>query len=151
MKRVFLLVCVMCLLALPVQPQEWSAEQLEVWQTVSKLWEMEMAGDDAWMELLHPSFQGWPYESAMPVDKTDLARFMAAERGEFKIVVQDIHPVAIVITGDTAVAHYYHTTVAEYTDGERETIDGRSTDVLTRTADGWRFVSWVGNEIPEER
>ncbi len=149
MKQVFLLVCVTCVLALPalpVQGQEWSAEQLEVWQIISKQWDLEKAGDEAWMELLHPSFQAWPNESPMPLDKTDAARFIAAEAGRFKIVAQDLAPVGIVVTGDTAVIHYFHTTITEYSDGERETAVGRSTDVLTRTEDGWRFVSFVGDE-----
>lgn len=153
MKQIFQLVCVTCVLALlavPVQAQTWSAEQLEVWQVVSKQWELEMAEDDAWIEMLHDSFQSWPNEASMPLDKADTARFHAAEAGQFKIQVQDIAQVGIVVTGDTAVAHYYHTTVVEYDDGERETFEGRFTDILTRTGDGWQFVSWVGHEEVED-
>ena len=38
----------------------------------------------------------------------------------------------------------------EYDDGEREASDGRSTDILTRTGNGWRFVSWVHSEWGED-
>ena len=48
---------VLALLALPAKAQEWSAEQLEGWELVSRVWDLEMAGDDAWMDLLHDSFQ----------------------------------------------------------------------------------------------
>ena len=152
MKRVIPLVyasCVLALLALPAKAQEWSAEQLEVWEVVSKVWDLEMAGDDAWMDLLHDSFQSWPQAELMPHDKADVARFVAAEAGEVNIVLQDISPVAIIVTGDTAVAHYYHTTITEDEDGH-ETTDGRSTDILTRTRNGWRFVSWVHSEQGED-
>ena len=50
MKQIFQFVYmtgVLALLALPVQAQQWSPEQLEVWQTISKLWEMEKAEDNA--------------------------------------------------------------------------------------------------------
>ena len=153
MKRVIQFVYVTCslaLLVLPAQAQEWSAEQLEVWEVVSTVWDKEMAGDDSWMDLLDDSFQSWPGSELMPHDKADVARFVAAEAGRFKIVLQDISPVAIIISGDTAVAHYYHTTISEYDDGEREASDGRSTDILRRTGNGWRFVSWVHSEWGED-
>jgi hypothetical protein len=153
MKQVFQLVymtCVLALLALPVQAQQWAEEQLEVWQIISKHWEMEKAEDNAWIEMLHESFQSWPNDALMPLDKAGTARVAATETGRFKILVQHVAPVGIVIVGDTAVAHYYHTTIIEYKDGERETIDGRFTDILTRTGDGWQFVSWVGEEVGED-
>ena len=108
-----------------------------------------MAGDDSWIEMLHASFQSWPNDAPMPLDKADTARFLAAEIGQFKILAQDIAPVGIVVTGDTAVAHYYHTAITKHNNGERETSVGRHTDTLTRTGDGWRFVSWVGDETSE--
>ncbi len=49
--------CDLALLALPAKAQEWSAEQLEVWELVSRVWDLEMAGDDAWMDLLHDCFK----------------------------------------------------------------------------------------------
>jgi hypothetical protein len=153
MKQVFQLVyttCVLALLALPVQAQQWSAEQQEVWQIISKHWELEKAGDKAWIDLLHDSFQGWSSDDLMPLSKADTVRFTDAEVGHFKILAQHTTPVGIVVTGDTAVIHYYHATFIEFDDGERETIDGRFTDILTRTGDGWRFVGWVGEEKGED-
>jgi hypothetical protein len=63
--------CVLALLALPAKAQEWSAEQLEVWELVSRVWDLKMAGDDAWMDLLHDSFQSWPHAELMPHDKAE--------------------------------------------------------------------------------
>jgi len=153
-KRVFLLACVTCLFALPalpVQAQEWSAEQLEVWKVISKVWEMEKAGDHSWADMLHDSYQSWPYESLIPMSKTATTRWLMAEEGHFKILEQYLSPVGIVVVGDTAVVHYFHMTLTEWDDGERETSDGRATDVLTRTKDGWRIVSWVGDELAEDQ
>jgi hypothetical protein len=152
MKKVLLLVGVTCfiaLLALPAQAQKWSAEESEVWQTISEVWEMEMAGDHSWTDRLHASYQSWPYEAPFPMDKASTLHFIRAEEGHFKILAQHLAPVGIVIVGDTAVVHYFHTTVTEWDDGERETSDGRATDVLTRTKDGWRILSWVGDELAE--
>jgi hypothetical protein len=143
--------CVLALLALPVQAQQWSPEQQEVWQMIAKQWDLEMAEDDAWKDMLHESFQSWSIDDLMPLDKEATTRFADAEVGHFKILVQHIAPVGIIVVGDTAIAHYYHTTIVQYDDGVRETIDGRFSDILTRTGDGWKFVGWVGEETGEEK
>lgn len=153
MRKTLLVVCVACVLALlasPVQAKQWSEEQLEVWKVITKIWEQEKAGDESWMDVLHESYQSWPYESAMPMNKEDTVRWVHAERGHFKILVQQLSPIAVIVVGDTAVVHYYHSSMTEYDDGERETIDGRSTDVLVRTQGAWRLLSWVGDEIGED-
>ena len=142
--------CVLALLAQPVLAQKWSAEQQEVWKVLTNVWELEKAGDDSWVDTLHASYQSWPYESPMPLDKAGTERLIAAERGETKVLSQELIPVGIIVVGDTAVIHYFHTTLAEWADGERETFDGRATDVLTRTKDGWRILSWVGEEMGED-
>jgi hypothetical protein len=152
MKQIFQVVymtCALALLALPVQAQQWSPEQIEIWQTITKQWELEKAEDEAWKEMLHDSFQSWSNDDLMPFDKADTTRFADAEVGHFKILLQHIAPVGIIVTGDTAIAHYYHTTIVEHDNGEKETIDGRFTDILTRTGDGWQFVGWVGEEEAE--
>jgi len=153
MKRVIQVVFVTCALALlaqPAQAQQWSADQLEVWETVSTMWDLGMADDPAWKDLIHDSFMGWVDESPMPHDKETTLRFIDAEAGHFKTLVQHITPMAIVVTGNTAVVHYVHMSITEFDDGDRETGFGRFTDVLTLTGDGWRIVSWVGHERSEE-
>jgi len=138
-------------LAVPAQAQEWSAEQLEVWDTISTMWDLGMADDPAWQDLLHESFMGWLGEVPTPHDKATTVAFVDAEAGRFRTIVQHIAPVAIVVTGNTAVVHYFHLAITEFTDdGERETTFGRFTDVLTKTGDGWRIVSWVGHERSED-
>ena len=156
MKRalhVVFVTCVLALLALPAQAQaqEWSAEQLEVWDVITTLWDLGAADDPAWKDMLHDSFVGWIGEAPTPHDKATTVAFIDAEAGQFRTVVQHVTPVAIVVAGNTAVVHYFHMAVTEFTDDDsRETTFGRMTDVLTRTGDGWRIVSWVGDERSDE-
>ena len=149
MKRVLQFLCVTCVLtalAQPVQAQEWSAEQLEVLQVISEQWELEVAGDLSWTEMLHPLFQAWPVGMPHPFDKEGVYRFHAAEADQSKILAHYIAPVAIIVTGGTAVVHYNYTIIIEYEDGEREMNVGRSSDILIRTENGWQWISWVGDE-----
>lgn len=155
MKRVILIVFVAFvfpLLALPaqVQAQEWSAEQLEVWDVVNTMWDLEVTVNPAWKDLLHDSFIGWVDESPAPHDKGTTARFLDAEADQLRYVVHDLKPMGIVVVDNTAVVHYFHVAIIEYPDGDRDTVYGRQTDVLTRTGDGWRYVSWLGDERSDE-
>jgi hypothetical protein len=149
MKRVLQFLCVtfvLAALAQPVQAQEWSAEELEVWQVISEQWELEVAGDLSWIEMLHPSFEGWPVGMPHPFDKEGVRRFVAAEADQSEILAYFLDPLAITVTGGTAVVHYNYSLITQYEDGEREMDIGRSSDVLIRTEDGWQWISWVGDE-----
>jgi ketosteroid isomerase-like protein len=53
---------------------------------------------------------------------------------------------AIVIHGDVAVAHYLYTSAFENKDGEVEVNNGRYSDILIHTQDGWKFLSWHGGD-----
>ncbi len=153
MKRALLFLSVTCVLALsaqPVQAQEWSAEQLEVWETVSTLWDLQDANNPGWKDMLHDSFVGWVDESPAPHNKATTAQFLDAESGQFKVLARHLTPLAIAVAGNTAVVHYVHIAITEYGPDDQETTYGRLTDVLTRTGDGWKYVSWIGDERSEE-
>jgi ketosteroid isomerase-like protein len=58
----------------------------------------------------------------------------------------ELYPLAIVVHGDVAVAHYLYSSAYEDKDGESEINNGRYTDVLVRTEDGWKFLAWHGGD-----
>jgi ketosteroid isomerase-like protein len=60
-----------------------------------------------------------------------------------------VSPAAIVVEGDTAVAHYYSSLGMEDEDGERETIHGRCTDILVADGTGWKFIAWRCGDEPD--
>jgi hypothetical protein len=107
---------------------------------------LEVAGDLSWIEMLHPSFEGWPVGMPHPFDKEGVRRFVAAEAGQSEILAYSLDPLAITVTGGTAVIHYNYSLIIQYEDGEREMDVGRSSDVLIRTENGWQWISWVGDE-----
>ena len=50
------------------------------------------------------------------------------------------------LEGDVAVAHYLYTSASEDKDDNVEISNGRYTDVLIRTDDGWKFIAWHGGD-----
>ena len=52
----------------------------------------------------------------------------------------------ITVHGDVAVAQYFYTSAFEDNDDKVEISNGRYTDVLVRTEDGWKFLAWHGGD-----
>ena len=60
------------------------------------------------------------------------------------MVAHELYPLAIVVDGDVAIAHYLYTSAYQNKDDEVEMNNGRYTDILVRTAEGWKFIAWHG-------
>ena len=63
-----------------------------------------------------------------------------------KMVAHELYPLSIVVHNDVAVAHYLYSSAFKSKDGEIEVSNGRYTDVLVRTDEGWRFLTWHGGD-----
>lgn len=129
--------------------QDAANDQADVWAAVESVWNAEKDGDRRWIErMLTEDFSGWSRGAPAPRNKASTAmwdRFMD-EQG--KLVAHELYPLAIIVRGDTAVAHYLYSSAWESKDGELELNNGRYTDVLVRTEDGWRFIAWHGGDDP---
>ena len=66
------------------------------------------------------------------------------EQGQ--IVAHELYPLEIGVEGDTAIVHYLYSSAFESKDDDIEMSNGRYTDVLVRTDDGWKFLAWHGGD-----
>ncbi len=120
-------------------------DQADVWSTVERQWNAQEKGDRKWVdELLTEDFTGWGKDSPAPRGKasTKMWNRFAAQVSE--MVAHELYPLRITVNGDVAIAHYLYTSAVKEKDGEIETGNGRYTDVLMRTPDGWKFIAWHG-------
>ena len=62
------------------------------------------------------------------------------------IVAHELYPLQIIVHDDVAIAHYMYTSAYRSKDGDVELSNGRFSDVLIRTEDGWKFLSWHGGD-----
>lgn len=137
--------------AAPANAQTWSAEQISVWRVIESQWEASMQKDATWPDrYLHDAFLGWANENPAPRDKASTDRWNRYSAENSTTLMQELHALGIVVTGNTAVAHYVYSVASENRDGERETTHGRYTDVLVRDGTTWRLVAWHGGDDPEE-
>ena len=118
-------VCLVVLAAAPVQAQEWSAVQKDVWKSVEAYWAFDLTSDvEGFMSYVDPSYMGWSYDSPVPMDKAAMKKFMALDFQLNKTLAYDVKPVAIQVHGNFAFADYYYLTVTKNAEGKTAGAQG---------------------------
>lgn len=93
----------------------------------------------------------WVTEDAMVwANSTPMLRDRSAVKGWEKFSFEDgstnnvteYSPTAIVVHGDTAVAHYYYSNGTTAKKGEQKVTHGRCIDVLVKDDKAWKSVAW---------
>ena len=144
--RTALLACM--LLAIGVaNAQEESDDQVDVWAVIEQQWDADEKGDKKWADkFLSEDFVGWGTNSPAPRSKRSTVMWDRFRDSLGRSVAHELYPLAIVVNGDVAVAHYLYTTAFEDKDGKIEVSNGRYSDVLIRADDGWKFLAWHGGD-----
>ena len=125
--------------------QDTAADQANIWAVVEKQWNAVEGGDKKWMDdMLVDDFTGWPKNSPAPRTKASTKMWNRFNESQGTLVAHELYPLAIVVRGDVAVAHYLYTSAYKSKDGEVEMNNGRYSDILVREGDGWKFLSWHG-------
>ena len=122
-------------------------DQADVWSTIEQQWNAQEKGDSKWIDrLLTDDFSGWGRSSPAPRTKSSTKMWNRFNLKVSKMIAHELYPLSIVINGDVGIAHYLYTSATEDKDGKIETSNGRYSDVLLRTDDGWKFIAWHGGE-----
>ena len=124
-----------------------SDDQADVWAIIEAQWDAEEKGDKKWMErMLSEDFSGWSKNSPAPRGKASTEMWDRYTDSQGKMAAHELYPLAIIVNDDLAVAHYLYSSAYEPKGGEVEYNNGRYTDVLIRTEDGWKFIAWHGGD-----
>ena len=127
--------------------QESADDSVDVWSVIEQEWNADEDGDRDWSDrLLTENFSGWGYDSPAPRSKTSTKMWDRFSEQLGKMVAHELYPLSIVVHNDVAVAHYLYSSAFKSKDGEIEVSNGRYTDVLVRTDEGWRFLTWHGGD-----
>lgn len=127
--------------------QDSTDDQADVWTVIEDEWNSDEKGDRKWPDrLLAEDFSGWETSSPAPRDKASTKMWNRFNEKIGKMVAHELYPLNILVNEDVAVAHYLYSSAFESKDGKIEMSDGRYTDVLIRTEDGWKFLAWHGGE-----
>ena len=127
--------------------QDNSQDAADVWAVIESEWNADENGDREWPEkLLVEEFSGWSKNAPVPRAKSSIKMWDRFNEQIGIPVAHELYPYTIVVKGDTAVAHYLYSSAFKKKDGEIIMSNGRFTDVLIRTDDGWKFLAWHGGD-----
>ncbi len=127
--------------------EEATDDHANVWAVIEEQWNAVEKGDKKWAErLLTNNFMGWGKTSPAPRSKSSTEMWYRFDLDQSQAVAHELYPLSIVVDGDVAVAHYLYTVAVKHKSGDVETSNGRYTDVLTRTDNGWKFLAWHGGD-----
>ena len=127
--------------------QDSAGDEAAVWAAVEAIWTAEERGDNARADdMLSEDFMGWPNSAPAPRGKDSTSMWREFNSDQQKGLVHELYPLSIVVHDDVAIAHYLYSSAFQAKDGEIDTDNGRYTDVLVRTDDGWRFLAWHGGD-----
>jgi len=119
----------------------------DVWAAIEGQWAAAEKRDDKLLdEYLTDDFMGWGKDSPAPRSKTATRMWDKFNDTQGRLLRHELYPLSIVVHGDVAVAHYLYTVANEDADDNVETSNGRYTDILVRTEDGWKFLAWHGGD-----
>lgn len=143
--------CILLAISGSTVAQETADEEADVWATVEGQWAADEEGDKKWIDrLLVDEFSGWENDTPAPRGKTSTRMWDRFNDKQGKSVMHELYPLAIVVHGDVAVAHYLYSSAFEDKEGKIEVNNGRYTDVLVKTDEGWRFISWHGGDDTDD-
>ena len=130
-----------------VVAQETANDQADVWSVIEQQWDAIEKGDKKWPErFLTDEFSGWPKDSPAPRSKSSTQMWVRFNDTQGNVVAHELYPLAIVVHGDIAIAHYLYTSAYKDKEDGVEVSNGRFTDILVRVEDGWKFLSWHGGD-----
>lgn len=122
-------------------------DRADVWTTVELQWTLQGKGDKDWPDdMLHDNFSGWGKSSPAPRDKASTKMWNRFNVQISEMLAHELYPLSIVVSGNVGIAHYLYSSASKDSDGKIETVNGRYTDILLRTADGWKFIAWHGGD-----
>lgn len=135
------------LLSFATMAQDTTDDEADVLLTIEREWEAAQKGDqDKIDDMLTRDFMGWEKTSPAPRSKNSNSKWRRFSEQMGRIVRYELYPLSITVHNDVAIAHYLYSTAYKAKGGEIEMANGRYTDVLVRTEDGWRFVAWHGGD-----
>ena len=102
------------------QQPSWNEAQSEIWALVEQSWVDDVARNGKWpADYVHDNYVSWGDNLAAPRYRDSAIAWGQFAGESSDTLMYEVSPAAIVVENDTAVVHYYATTVTENSSGER--------------------------------
>jgi ketosteroid isomerase-like protein len=150
MRSVLMLASATCLAVLPVDAQEWGAEQQELIDHVQRCWETWQGGFDKWQEACpHAENRVWWF-TAENVPKTEWSNF--AEAAQYfmdseQTLFFEHRPLHVAMHGDVAIYAYWVMYAARDGSGQVANYMQKRLEAFRKVGGRWMFIAGMG--VPE--
>lgn len=132
-------------LAAVAQAPTWSSDQMAVWSVVENSWADEMAQNGKWpAAYADDNIVAWDAEWPMPRNKAALTKWSRFNDTQRKTIHYDISPVAIAVSGSTAVVNYHAVQISQRDKDKPERDVLGITETLVKSGATWKFLSTSG-------
>ena len=129
------------------QQPSWNEAQLEIWALIEQSWVDDVARNGKWpADYVHNNYVSWGDNLAAPRYRDSAIAWGKFAGESSNTLMYEISPAAIVVENDTAVVHYYATTVTENSSGQRNRNVSRIMETLIREGRGWKWLASVSYE-----
>lgn len=127
------------------QEREWNSEQTEVWGVVAQSWVDDAAENGNWPgEYLHEDALGFSAEWPAPRRAESIVEWSRFGDGRSQTLKYELFPMAISVSGDTAVVQYSVVSMDQEGDSEAKRTVGYTNETLVRVDGEWKFLSLSG-------
>lgn len=127
--------------------QDIRDDEADVLLTIERAWEANRKGDhDRFDDMLLENFMGWSKSSPAPRGKTSTSHWHRMNDEIGRVTRYELYPLWITVQDDMAVAHYLYSVAVKHKGGDIKLSNGRYSDVLIRTDDGWKFLARHGGK-----
>jgi ketosteroid isomerase-like protein len=135
----------------PANPSHGSGDERTLWDLERAYWRYVENNDlEAYSDLWHKDFLGWPAVSAAPVRKDHITDWITSQTSKglvFKTV--EFKPAEMQLSGDVAFACYWVTFKWVDKDGAGERHIFRVTHAWLRSGKDWRIIGGMSMPEPE--
>jgi hypothetical protein len=147
--RSLLLVASVALIAGPMSAQEWTAEQMEVWDDLVACWDSSVNG--TLQACIHDDYVSFQLAQSVPQNKADLVAGEAYSNETFETLWIHRKPLHIDVRGDVALVLYEQNYVSRHTRTGAETTSKESwTEVFVRDGGAWKALTDHGSRAGGE-
>lgn len=124
------------------QMPTWSPEQAAVWKVVEQSWVDDVAQNGKWpANYADPQMLSWSPDFPSPRGKDSAVRWSKFGNSQSKTLQYEVTPLAIALSGNTAVVSYTAVVVSQRGTDKPERERDAITETLVRSGDTWKFLA----------
>ena len=130
--------------------ESWDNDQSELWKVVAQSWVDDVGETGKWPDsYVHDNVVAWGSEWPIPRGKDSISKWTRFRDANSEVLEYELFPLAIVVEGDTGVAHYSVVMVRKNSEGKNKRSVEGIIETLHRIKGSWKFVSLGGFTMDE--